>query len=169
MAIISQEEKIDKENGVLGKGETSASDQEVQKLKEELARREGELRTFKEKEGSDKQAELSAAKAIEKEKKIEKQKERIKESPEKPGKVTLPTKTKTPTQIKDDDLAKDLQKIMSLDKPKQVKTLVYLAFRKGIHYAVNIAEQLKDPYLLDEFHDTLVDHLYELLKNKKKI
>ncbi|NQV12916.1 MAG: hypothetical protein HQ530_01290 [Parcubacteria group bacterium] len=69
----------------------------------------------------------------------------------------------------DDDLVADLKHVMSLDKPKQVKVLVYLAFKKGVHHAFNIAKKLKDPYLLDEFHDTMVDELYDLLIKKKKI
>lgn len=69
----------------------------------------------------------------------------------------------------DQDLVADLQSVMSLDKPKQVKVLVYLAFKKGVHHAFNVAKKLDDPYLLDEFHDTMVDELYDLLVKKKKI
>lgn len=69
----------------------------------------------------------------------------------------------------DEDLVADLRHVMSLDKPKQVKVLVYLAFKKGVHHAFHIAKRLKDPYLLDEFHDTMVDELYDLLVKKKKI
>ena len=57
---------------------------------------------------------------------------------------------------------------MAMDKPKQVKALVVLSFKKGIRHAIAVAEKLNNPYLLDELHDTLVDELYnELIKNKK--
>ncbi|NQU99465.1 MAG: hypothetical protein HQ538_01895, partial [Parcubacteria group bacterium] len=114
------------------------------------------------------------AKVIEekpREKEIKKEKEKIRISPDDPSKVKLPQKIAKPSKKKklDDDIAADLKAIMAMDKPKQVKTLVYLAFKKGVNYAAGIADQLKDPYLLDEFHDTLVDNLYDLLKKKKKI
>ena len=71
--------------------------------------------------------------------------------------------------MKDEDLIRDLKDVMALEKPKQVKVLVYLAFKKGVHHAAHIAKKLKDPYLMDEFHDTLVSELYSLLLKKKKV
>ena len=95
--------------------------------------------------------------------------ERIREKekiPEKKQKVSgKPKKSKK----QKDDLYQDLQSIMSMDKPKQIKALVYISFKKGIKNAVAVAKQLDDPYLLDEFHDTLVDELYDYLVKKKKL
>lgn len=71
--------------------------------------------------------------------------------------------------MNDEEVMQDLKDVMAMDKPKQVKVLVYLAFKKGIHHAANIAKKLKDPYLMDEFHDTLVSELYSLLLKKRKI
>jgi hypothetical protein len=102
------------------------------------------------------------------------EKEKVKEVEKEVEEIEVPKKVPPapppPSPImKDEELVADLQHVMSLDKPKQIKVLVYLAFKKGIHHSFNIARQLRDPYLLDEFHDTLVDELYDLLVKKKKI
>lgn len=46
---------------------------------------------------------------------------------------------------------------------KQVEELLKIANENGIIYAVNTARHLKNPHLLDDFHDRLV---LELLKQK---
>ncbi len=95
--------------------------------------------------------------------------ERIREKekiPEKKQKVSGKSKK---TKKQKDDLYQDLQSIMSMDKPKQIKALVYISFKKGIRHAVSLAKELDDPYLLDEFHDTLVEELYDYLVKKKKL
>lgn len=140
-----------------------STEEEVRMLKEELAKKEKELESLKpgaEKISGDLIQEES------KEEEIKSEQEKIRVSSEEPGKVKLPKKVTQPKKIQDEDIASDLKEIMSMEKPKQVKTLVYLAFKKGVNYAANIASQLKDPYLLDEFHDTMVDNLYDLLKKK---
>ncbi len=144
------------------------TEEEVRILKEELARKEKELESLK-KEPLEKNQVLEKKT---KEKEINQEKEKIRINPESPNKVKLSQKIIKPVKIKksdNSDLDADLKAIMSMDKPKKVKTLVYLAFKKGVNYAASIADQLNDPYLLDEFHDTLVDNLYDLLKKKKKI
>lgn len=158
------------EEGSLNNEETKASlttEEEVKILKKELARKEKELESL----GGKSEETTKTVKEKPKEKEIKKEKEKIRISPDDPGKVKLSQKITKSAKVKklDDDIAADLKEIMSMDKPRQVKTLVYLAFKKGVNYAANIASQLKDPYLLDEFHDTLVDNLYDLLKKKKKI
>ena len=144
-----------------------STEEEVKILKEELTQKKRELALLQEK--PEEKAKITEEKT--KEKEIKKEKKRIRISPDNSSRVKLFQKFIKSNKAKklDDDLAADLKKIMSMDKPKQVKTLVYLAFKKGVNYATNIANQLKDPYLLDEFHDTLVDNLYDLLKKKKKI
>ena len=103
-----------------------------------------------------------------------KEKEKVKEAEKQvdTGEASQKTSPPPPPPSKimtDEELVADLRHVMSLDKPKQVKVLVYLSFKKGVHHALHIAKKLKDPYLLDEFHDTLVDELYDLLIKKKKI
>lgn len=151
------------------RGNILPTEQEVQKLKEELARKEQMLRELKEKERPVPKKEEVPSPEIFERKKEKLEKEKIKVIPEKVKKAPPSTKAVPPPKLKDEKLARDLQSVMALDKPKQVKMLVFLAFKKGINYAVNLATQLRDPYLLDEFHDTLVDHLYELLVKKRKI
>lgn len=77
--------------------------------------------------------------------------------------------TPPPPTGKDAELIADLEKIMSLNRPKQVNALVLLTFKKGVNHAANVAFKLKDPYLLDEFHDALVDELHDYLVKKGKI
>lgn len=50
-----------------------------------------------------------------------------------------------------------------LGEEEQIKHLSDLAFRKGIGHAVEVAQNLDNPYLLDKFHDTVVDRLYQEL------
>ncbi|MBU1178491.1 hypothetical protein KJ903_04745 [Patescibacteria group bacterium] len=105
--------------------------------------------------------------------KEQKEKEKIKEVEKQvdtgEGSQKAPPPPPPSKMMTDEEIVADLRHVMSLDKPKQVKVLVYLAFKKGVHHAFNIAKKLKDPYLLDEFHDTMVDELYDLLIKKRKI
>lgn len=50
-----------------------------------------------------------------------------------------------------------------LGEEEQIKHLSDLAFHKGIGHAVEVAQNLDNPYLLDKFHDTVVDRLYQEL------
>ena len=50
--------------------------------------------------------------------------------------------------------------IKSLDDPKKIKKLLELARLKGITYAVHVAKQMNDPYILDTFHDVLAKEGY---------
>lgn len=49
------------------------------------------------------------------------------------------------------------------DGKKQIEELVHIAFDRGIGDAVRVARTLKDPKVLDDFHDTLTDHFYDRL------
>lgn len=69
-----------------------------------------------------------------------------------------------PTQTRAIKTAKDLK---SLDKTSQVKSLVNLSFTKGVFFAVEVAKNLDDPYILDELHDELVKQFKELVKSGK--
>lgn len=61
------------------------------------------------------------------------------------------------------------QQIKSQPQQRQVKLLTDLAFEKGISHAVEVAKRLESPYLLDEFHDALVDELYNKLVQEGKL
>ena len=61
------------------------------------------------------------------------------------------------------------QQISAIDPANQVKFLCDLAFQKGVDAAIEAAKNLDNPYVLDEFHDTLIDELYERLRGEGKI
>jgi len=61
------------------------------------------------------------------------------------------------------------QQIKAQPREKQIKLLTDLAFEKGISHAVEVVKRLDDPYLLDEFHDALVDELYNKLVEEGKL
>ena len=84
-------------------------------------------------------------------------KERVAEAQEKidAPSASIPPPPTTPTD-KDDPLA-------GLDHREQIEKLATIAFSKGIVEAVNAARRAGSPHLLDEFHDALVDRLYEYL------
>ena len=54
-------------------------------------------------------------------------------------------------------------------KERQIKLLTELAFEKGIPHSVEVAKRLDSPYILDEFHDALVDELYNKLIGEGKL
>ncbi len=62
-----------------------------------------------------------------------------------------------------------IKKIQGKPKEKQIQLLTNLAFEKGVIYATEMAKGLNDPYILDEFHDTLVDELYDYLVKQGKL
>lgn len=134
---------------------------EIAKLRAQLEEKEKQLQ------------EQKAVPEISQTKGLPQEKEKIKEAEKAVAEIKTPLKTQAETApsplMKDEELVKDLQHVMSMNKPQQVKTLIYLAFKKGVRYSFTIAQQLKSPYLLDEFHDTLVDELYTLLKKKHKL
>ena len=59
-----------------------------------------------------------------------------------------------------------IKKLKELDKKNQVKELCKLSFSEDLDFAVNVAEGLNNAYILDEFHDALVDELYDKLIEK---
>jgi len=61
------------------------------------------------------------------------------------------------------------QKLKDEPKERQVELLIQMTFDKGVMEAVEVAKNLNNPYLLDEFHDALVDHLYNKLVEEGKL
>lgn len=66
-------------------------------------------------------------------------------------------------------LKPEAQSFKGLEKNQQLKNLVDLAFQKGISYAADVAREMDSAYLMDEFHDTLVDQLHKELVEKGKL
>jgi len=66
------------------------------------------------------------------------------------------------------DLSKDLkieakkqaQNIKFLKEEERMENLLVMAKGKGVVYAVNVAKEMKDPYVLDKFHDRLAEKGY---------
>lgn len=58
------------------------------------------------------------------------------------------------------------KKIQYLNEEEKIKTLLTLAQNKGVAYAIKVAKNMNDPYVLDTFHDALVKGgYYKKFKN----
>lgn len=66
--------------------------------------------------------------------------------------------TATPSSKRDSP-----SEISKFQPSSQIGALISLVFEKGLREAVKVAKELDNPAILDEFHDTLVDHYYEEL------
>ena len=62
-----------------------------------------------------------------------------------------------------------VQQVQTQPKERQIKLLTDLAFEKGVAHAVEVVKKMDNPYLLDEFHDALVDELYKKLIETGKL
>ncbi|MCA9387604.1 MAG: hypothetical protein KC653_01025 [Candidatus Andersenbacteria bacterium] len=103
------------------------------------------------------------------EQEVSKEREQVESTPqegEQPGKGAKPAISQLPEDLQDDVF---LKAFMASDKPKQIKTLVVITLKKGVRHAIQLAQSSKDPYLMDIFHDTLVDELHDQLVNNKKL
>ncbi len=60
---------------------------------------------------------------------------------------------------------KKAKKIKDLDQKGKLKRLLELAQDKGVSFAVEVAKDMKDPFILDVFHDILAkEGLYKKFK-----
>ncbi|MBU1167057.1 hypothetical protein KKC60_01455 [Patescibacteria group bacterium] len=130
----------------------------LQDKERELAKHKAELAKIKEGQEEEKVPE----------KEVVVERERTKEEPtedeEEQKKIAEAKKVRVKQAVAD-----DIAIIMDLDQPKQVKVLVWLALRKGVYHAFDVAKGLGSPYLLDEFHDVMVDEMRDLMVKKGKI
>lgn len=65
--------------------------------------------------------------------------------------------------------ADDAQKLKELAEQKQLEELINIAQKKSPIDAAHIAEHMKNPRLLDSFHDYLTDQLYDYLVKTRKL
>ena len=93
---------------------------------------------------------------------LEKQKEILKDV------VSEKIQTIQPSRV-NQQVAQKIQELQEQPKERQIQILTEMAFEKGVVYAVEIAKNLDNPYLLDEFHDVLVDQLYNKLVEEGKL
>ena len=78
--------------------------------------------------------------------------------------------TPPPTPSISDDAA--LQTVYDLKEKEHehiIEELISLALAKGLASAMKVANSLKNPHLLDEFHDALADKYYEKLLDSRKL
>ncbi len=46
-----------------------------------------------------------------------------------------------------------------MEEDKKIEELLLIAFNEGVEKAIKIAKEKHDPYLLDEFHDRLIEEI----------
>jgi hypothetical protein len=102
---------------------------------------------------------------------IQLKKERIPEKKEKMIKQEIKSYLqelqKTPSFAPPPTTRDEAEEISKFEPNQQIGALISLVFDKGLMEAISVAQQLNNPALLDEFHDTLVDHYYQILIKKK--
>ncbi|HEY4497343.1 MAG TPA: hypothetical protein VJC20_01125 [Candidatus Paceibacterota bacterium] len=75
----------------------------------------------------------------------------------------------TAVSLSDDDTIKKAQELQEKEHEHIIEELVAIALTKSIFSAIAVAKKLKNPHLLDDFHDALVDHYYDKLIQARKI
>ena len=71
--------------------------------------------------------------------------------------------------LSNDDTTQKAQELQEKEHEHIIKELVAMALTKGIFSAIAVAKKLKNPHLLDDFHNALVDHYYDALVQSRKI
>jgi len=123
-----------------------------------------------EKKLAEKKQELSQETIPEQKQEIIEKPEIIKEEPKESKEIvkeevipsTLTSKLSSKIKIQ-------IKRIKELDRESQIKELCNLTFSEDLDFAVSVAKGLDSAYILDEFHDTLVDDLYDKLVEENKL
>ena len=66
-------------------------------------------------------------------------------------------------------IALNVSQMKNQPKERQIQFLVDLALEKGVFEAVHTARALDNPYLMDELHDMITDHIYTRLVQEGKL
>lgn len=90
----------------------------------------------------------------------------IKEAAAVPSSNLLPP---TFSNLSDDDAQAKAYALKEKEHQHVIEELIATAFAKGIASAIRVAHALRNPHILDEFHDTLADRYYEKLLETRKI
>jgi len=80
--------------------------------------------------------------------------------------ASLPT---TQSALNTPQVKEKASELKRYEKTQQLKGLIDLAFQKGISYAVDVAREMDNPFLLDELHDVLVDELKKELVERGQL
>ena len=99
---------------------------------------------------------------LEKEKTPEEKEKRVKQE----IKDHLQKMQKLPSFAAPQKVRDEADEISNFPSTQQVGALISLVFEKGLDEAISVAQSLKNPAVLDEFHDILVDRYYKVLIEK---
>jgi len=91
------------------------------------------------------------------------------EQPQPTGQTTTPPSPPAPSVPQPAQVKADIEKLSGVEKNQQLKSLVDLAFAKGVAHATEVVRNLDNPYLMDEFHDTLIDEFHKKLVDEGKL
>lgn len=117
---------------------------EMKKLEEKIIAKQREFKELKEKEGT-----------------VQKEIISLKEE--------AVLKTPAP-QIALEAIQGDVAAVSAFPSEKsKLEFLLKLVDEKGIYHATNVAKNLNNPYLLDLFHDQLINNFYDALIQKGKL
>ncbi len=85
--------------------------------------------------------------------------------PEIAGPTLSPQQTDQPvvSQVGPLSVTPQTRELQEKAHEQQIEVLVGVAMAKGIPQAVELARQLNNPHILDDFHDALLDEYYEKL------
>lgn len=136
----------------------------------------GEPKAFKEKVEAKKEDFIQKSSEVKSSQEGEKlfSPEKVEKTPEKKEKTEpIEKEVKKEELIKQSDDASsktkdEIARIKKLKKEDQVKELCDLAF-KDLDFSIEVAKRLESPYVLDEFHDSLIDQLYDKLVEEGKL
>lgn len=108
---------------------------------------------------------IKEAKKETKEEKAEK-KEEEGETPERNYEDLSMQRQAMPTKLQ---VKKITRQIKNADIAHQLTILTNLALTKSVYYAIKIAKKIGNAYLMDRFHDAIVNELFEDLVKTKKL
>jgi len=131
---------------------TFSKEQEILELEKKIAEKKAGLEEGKEEMGK-KERES-----------VKKEKEKIEGALEEEA-----VSTSVPSASPSAQVQEQVKQLKNLDRRNQVKVLCDLAFQKGLDFALEAAKSLDNAYVLDEFHDVLVDKLYKKLVEGRKL
>lgn len=73
------------------------------------------------------------------------------------------------TGLSDEEVLRKADELREKEHEHVIEELVKIAFSKNLLSALKVANSLRNPHLLDEFHDTLADNYYQKLLESRKL
>ena len=80
--------------------------------------------------------------------------------------ISAPT---APAALNDDAVSQAAGNMEEKQHEEVIQNLIEIAFSKDLLSALKVAESLKNPHILDEFHDKLADEYYQKLLDARKL